>query len=65
MMKSAILATLVASAAAFAPAQQKSSSTALSADFSKEIGSQAPVSSMKPKQTIALLVARHNNMNMN
>ena len=43
-MKSAILASLIASAAAFAPVQQKSSSTALAADFSKEIGVTAPVS---------------------
>mmetsp|Transcript_96519 Transcript_96519/g.144429 ORF Transcript_96519/g.144429 Transcript_96519/m.144429 type:complete len:201 (-) Transcript_96519:242-844(-) len=47
-MKSAILASLVASAAAFAPAQQKSSSTALSADFSKEIGVQAPLGFWDP-----------------
>ena len=45
-MKSMILTTLVASAAAFAPAQQGRASTAVAANtaFDKEIGAMAPVS---------------------
>jgi hypothetical protein len=42
MMKLAILATLAGSAAAFAPAQVGKTSTALNADFSKELGAQIP-----------------------
>jgi hypothetical protein len=38
-----LLTAFAASAAAFAPASQSKSSSALSADFSKEVGSQAPV----------------------
>ena len=48
MMKLALLATLAGSAAAFAPAPVKSSSTALSADFSKEIGAQIPLGFWDP-----------------
>ena len=47
-MKLALLATLAGSAAAFAPAPVKSSSTALSADFSKEIGAQMPLGFWDP-----------------
>eukprot|EP00534_Pseudo-nitzschia_fraudulenta_P001961 CAMPEP_0201116824 /NCGR_PEP_ID=MMETSP0850-20130426/985_1 /ASSEMBLY_ACC=CAM_ASM_000622 /TAXON_ID=183588 /ORGANISM="Pseudo-nitzschia fraudulenta, Strain WWA7" /LENGTH=201 /DNA_ID=CAMNT_0047381007 /DNA_START=71 /DNA_END=676 /DNA_ORIENTATION=+ len=46
-MKSAILATLVASAAAFAPAQQKASSTSLSA-FEDALGAQPPLGLFDP-----------------
>ncbi|CAJ1943539.1 unnamed protein product [Cylindrotheca closterium] len=43
-MKTAILASLIASAAAFAPAQQQASrSTALNADLTKQIGAQFPL----------------------
>ena len=43
-MKTAIIASLVASAAAFAPAQNARSSSALSeSPFAKEIGAQMPV----------------------
>ena len=48
MMKLALLATLAGSAAAFAPAPVKPSSTALSADFSKEIGAQIPLGFWDP-----------------
>ena len=41
-MKLAILASLVASAAAFAPAQQKATSTALNA-FEDALGAQPPL----------------------
>ena len=44
-MKTAVIASLIASAAAFAPAQQKVSSSALSAGFDKELGAQPPVRS--------------------
>jgi len=46
-MKSAILATLIASAAAFAPAQQKASSTSLSA-FEDAVGAQPPLGLFDP-----------------
>ncbi|KAL3935229.1 MAG: hypothetical protein SGBAC_009214 [Bacillariaceae sp.] len=42
-MKTAVLASLIASAAAFAPTQQAASSTALNADLTKEIGAQVPL----------------------
>mmetsp|Transcript_13808 Transcript_13808/g.22615 ORF Transcript_13808/g.22615 Transcript_13808/m.22615 type:complete len:202 (+) Transcript_13808:2-607(+) len=42
-MKLALLATLAGSAAAFAPAQTGALSTALNADFSKELGVQMPL----------------------
>ena len=48
MMKLALLAALASSAAAFAPAPVKPSSTALSADFSKEIGAQMPLGFWDP-----------------
>jgi hypothetical protein len=47
-MKSAIFATLVASAAAFAPAKQAASSTSLRVDLSGEIGAQAPLGFFDP-----------------
>jgi hypothetical protein len=43
MMKSTILATLIASAAAFAPAAKQQTSTSLKA-FENELGAQPPVS---------------------
>jgi len=46
-MKSAILATLIAAAAAFAPAQQKASSTSLSA-FEDALGAQPPLGLWDP-----------------
>jgi len=46
-MKSAIIATLIASVAAFAPAQQKASSTSLSA-FEDALGSQPPLGLYDP-----------------
>eukprot|EP00533_Pseudo-nitzschia_delicatissima_P007231 CAMPEP_0116091032 /NCGR_PEP_ID=MMETSP0327-20121206/7286_1 /TAXON_ID=44447 /ORGANISM="Pseudo-nitzschia delicatissima, Strain B596" /LENGTH=203 /DNA_ID=CAMNT_0003582351 /DNA_START=376 /DNA_END=987 /DNA_ORIENTATION=+ len=46
-MKTAILTTLVASAAAFAPAQQKATSTSLSA-FEDALGSQPPLGFYDP-----------------
>merc|ERR1719327_2578923 len=46
-MKSAILATLIASAAAFAPAQQKASSTSLNA-FEDALGAQPPLGLWDP-----------------
>ena len=50
MMKLAVLAALAGSAAAFAPApiSTKTSHTALSADFSKEIGAQMPLGMWDP-----------------
>eukprot|EP00523_Entomoneis_sp_CCMP467_P009464 CAMPEP_0168734108 /NCGR_PEP_ID=MMETSP0724-20121128/8640_1 /TAXON_ID=265536 /ORGANISM="Amphiprora sp., Strain CCMP467" /LENGTH=197 /DNA_ID=CAMNT_0008781195 /DNA_START=13 /DNA_END=606 /DNA_ORIENTATION=+ len=52
-MKTAVFATLLASAAAFAPASQKAaSSTALNA-FEKEIGSQAPLGFWDPMGLVA------------
>lgn len=52
MFKSAIIASLVAGAAAFAPAQsgKASSSTALSADLSKELGAMTPLGFFDPLQ---------------
>eukprot|EP00534_Pseudo-nitzschia_fraudulenta_P003898 CAMPEP_0201117740 /NCGR_PEP_ID=MMETSP0850-20130426/1760_1 /ASSEMBLY_ACC=CAM_ASM_000622 /TAXON_ID=183588 /ORGANISM="Pseudo-nitzschia fraudulenta, Strain WWA7" /LENGTH=205 /DNA_ID=CAMNT_0047382327 /DNA_START=67 /DNA_END=684 /DNA_ORIENTATION=+ len=47
MMKSAILASLVAAASAFAPAQQAASTTALNS-FESEIGSQEPLGFYDP-----------------
>jgi len=43
-MKTAIFASIIAGAAAFAPAQQKASSTALNMAFENELGAQPPVS---------------------
>ena len=51
-MKTAILATLVASAAAFAPSQQKASSTSLSA-FEDALGAQPPLGLYDPLGLIA------------
>ena len=50
MMKLDILAVLVGSAAAFAPApvNTQTSSTAPSADFSKELGAQMPLNMWDP-----------------
>eukprot|EP00566_Odontella_aurita_P027989 CAMPEP_0113591642 /NCGR_PEP_ID=MMETSP0015_2-20120614/37382_1 /TAXON_ID=2838 /ORGANISM="Odontella" /LENGTH=191 /DNA_ID=CAMNT_0000498045 /DNA_START=38 /DNA_END=613 /DNA_ORIENTATION=- /assembly_acc=CAM_ASM_000160 len=47
-MKCAILASLIAGAAAFAPAQKAAASTALNADFSGEVGAQAPLGFFDP-----------------
>ena len=48
-MKLAIVASLLASAAAFAPAQQGARvATAVNADFSKELGAQAPLGLFDP-----------------
>merc|ERR1719400_2149077 len=47
MMKSALLAALIGSAAAFAPAQQKASTTALNA-FESELGAQPPLGFWDP-----------------
>jgi len=46
-MKSAVIASLIASAAAFAPASQKASSTKL-ASFEDELGAQAPLGFFDP-----------------
>merc|ERR1719375_2179297 len=46
-MKSAIIATLIASAAAFAPVQQKATSTSLAA-FEDELGVQPPLGFFDP-----------------
>ena len=56
-MKSMILASLVASAAAFAPAPEGRMSTAVNADLSKELGAMAPVSSTLPHHTHLSLLA--------
>jgi len=47
-MKTAILASLLASAAAFAPAQQKAASTALNMAFEEELGAQPPLGCWDP-----------------
>ena len=47
-MKTAVLCTLIAGAAAFAPAKESSSSTALNADLTKEIGAMAPLGCFDP-----------------
>ena len=52
-MKTAILASLIASAAAFAPVSQPSSKTALAADLSKELGAQAPLGFFDPLGIVA------------
>ena len=51
-MKFAIVASLLASAAAFAPAAQKTSSTALKA-FENELGAQAPLGFFDPLGLVA------------
>ena len=52
-MKSAIIASLIASAAAFAPAQQKSTSTALNMAFEDALGAQAPLGFWDPLGLVA------------
>jgi Chlorophyll A-B binding protein len=47
-MKSAILATLVASAAAFAPAKDAARSTALNMAYDKEVGAMTPLGFVDP-----------------
>ena len=47
-MKTAVIASLIASAAAFAPAQQKASSTALNMAFEDALGAQAPLGFFDP-----------------
>ena len=51
-MKTAVIASLIASAAAFAPAQQKASSTSLSA-FADELGAQPPLGFFDPLGLVA------------
>ncbi|GAX18741.1 hypothetical protein FisN_26Hu032 [Fistulifera solaris] len=51
-MKTAVLASLIASAAAFAPAQKTASSTALKA-FEDELGAQAPLGFFDPLGLVA------------
>ncbi|KAL7556308.1 hypothetical protein ACA910_009312 [Epithemia clementina (nom. ined.)] len=51
-MKSTIIAALIASAAAFAPASQKASSSALKA-FEEELGAQAPLGFFDPLGIVA------------
>jgi len=54
MMKLAVLAALAGSAAAFAPAPvAQTSSTAISADFSKEVGAQMPLGMWDPLGLVA------------
>jgi len=48
MMKLAVFAALAGSAAAFAPAQQSTSNTALSGAFDGELGAQAPLGFFDP-----------------
>jgi hypothetical protein len=52
-MKCVIFASLLASAAAFAPAAQKSSSTALNMAFESELGAQAPLGFFDPLGMLA------------
>ena len=52
-MKSAIIASLIASAAAFAPSQQKVSTTALNMAFEDELGAQAPLGFWDPLGLVA------------
>jgi hypothetical protein len=47
-MKSAVIATLIASAAAFAPAQQAAKSTAVFSEFEESLGAQAPLGLWDP-----------------
>ena len=54
MMKLTILATIVGSAVAFAPAQQQArTSMAINADLSKELGAQAPLGFFDPLGAVA------------
>jgi Chlorophyll A-B binding protein len=52
-MKSVIIASLIAGAAAFAPVSQKSSSTALNMAFENELGAQAPLGFFDPLGLVA------------
>ena len=52
-MKLTILAALVASAAAFAPAAQKARTTAIAADYSNEIGAMAPLGFWDPMGVVS------------
>jgi hypothetical protein len=52
-MKLAVLASLIASVAAFAPAQQAKTSTALSASFENELGAQVPLGFWDPLGIVA------------
>lgn len=47
-MKSVIIASLIASAAAFAPVSQKTTSTAMNMAFENEVGAQAPLGFFDP-----------------
>eukprot|EP00567_Pseudictyota_dubia_P001747 CAMPEP_0197465984 /NCGR_PEP_ID=MMETSP1175-20131217/64820_1 /TAXON_ID=1003142 /ORGANISM="Triceratium dubium, Strain CCMP147" /LENGTH=201 /DNA_ID=CAMNT_0043002013 /DNA_START=11 /DNA_END=616 /DNA_ORIENTATION=- len=51
-MKLALLASLIAGAAAFAPASTGKASTALKADFSNEIGAQVPLGFWDPLNVV-------------
>jgi Chlorophyll A-B binding protein len=52
-MKCAILASLLATAAAFAPAQQSAKTSALSMAFESELGAQAPLGFWDPLKLVA------------
>ena len=52
-MKFTIAASLIASAAAFAPAAQKSSSTAINMAFENELGAQPPLGFFDPLGLVA------------
>jgi len=52
-MKTAVLATLIASAAAFAPAKDATRSTALNMAFEDELGAQAPLGFFDPLGIVA------------
>ena len=52
-MKSAILATLIASAAAFAPAKDAAKTSALSMSFENELGAQPPLGFFDPLGMVA------------
>ena len=52
-MKSVIAASIIATAAAFAPAQQKASSTALKMAFEDELGAQPPLGFFDPLGLVA------------
>jgi hypothetical protein len=52
-MKAVIAASLIAAASAFAPAQQKASSSSLSMSFENELGAQAPLGFYDPLGLVA------------
>ena len=52
-MKTAVLASLIASAAAFAPSQDASRTSALSMSFESELGAQAPLGFFDPLGLVA------------